>query len=119
LVIGLAAFFIFGPERLPTLAREAARGQQRARAAVNTVREQMGDELGEVLAELDLRRYHPAVILRDQLLGEDRAEPPAHGRAPTAIFGGPTESTLPVGGGASAATPRDRTLPPPFDLDAT
>ena len=74
LVIALAALFIFGPERLPTLAADAGRGLRRLRETITAVREQMSAELGEDLPdlrELDVRRYHPRTFLRDQLFGDD------------------------------------------------
>ena len=40
IVLGLAALFIFGPERLPTLAKDAAHGLKRVREAITGVREQ-------------------------------------------------------------------------------
>lgn len=124
LVIGLAALFIFGPERLPTLARDAADGLNRMRSAIAAAREQMGGELGEDFAELrdlDLRRYHPQTFIREQLLGEG-APPPPVGQRPT----GDDAATRawwagrPTAAGASgSAAQRDRSLPPPFDPDAT
>jgi sec-independent protein translocase protein TatB len=74
LVVALAALFIFGPDRLPTLAKDASRGLRRVRAAVKDVRGQVDDVLGDDLAELrdlDLRRYSPRTLIRDQLLGDD------------------------------------------------
>jgi len=41
LVIALAALFIFGPERLPHLAKDAAAGLKKLREAISGVREQM------------------------------------------------------------------------------
>jgi sec-independent protein translocase protein TatB len=105
IVLGLAALFIFGPERLPTLAKDAAAGLKRVREAITGVREQvhesLGDDLGE-LRDLDLRKYNPKTFIRDQLLGDDDAPSPA--RVPVA---------------PSAARPRDHATPPPFDADAT
>jgi sec-independent protein translocase protein TatB len=72
-VLALAAMFIFGPERLPSLAREAAGALRRLRGALTDLRGQVGETLGEDLAplqDLDLRRYHPRTLLREQLLGE-------------------------------------------------
>ena len=73
-VLGLAALFIFGPERLPTLAKDAAAGLKKVREAITGVREQVnesfGDDLGE-LRDLDLRKYHPKTFIRTQLLGDD------------------------------------------------
>ncbi len=104
-VLGLAALFIFGPERLPTLARDAAQGLKKAREAITGVRGQLHDSLGDdfdQLRDLDLRKYHPKTFIRDQLMGDD--EP-----APAAV-----RPTRP-----SVAAPRDRSRPAPFDADAT
>jgi sec-independent protein translocase protein TatB len=105
LVLALAALFIFGPERLPDLAKDAAVGLKKVREAIRGVREQVNDSLGDDLPELrnlDLRKYHPRTFLRDQLLGDDD-EP----------FG--YRESAPM----AAARPRDRATPPPFDADAT
>ena len=105
IVVGLAALFIFGPERLPHLAKDAAAGLKRVRTAITGVREQMNDSLGDDFAELrdlDLRKYHPKTFLRTQLLGDDD-EPVLKAAAPM----------------AAAVRPRDRSTPPPYDPDAT
>ena len=107
-VAALAALFIFGPERLPDLAKDAASGLKRVRTAVTGIREQVNDSLGDDLPELrdlDLRKYHPRTFLRDQLLGDD---------GPTVHRGSATAAGAPA-----AARPRDRATPPPFDPDAT
>jgi sec-independent protein translocase protein TatB len=104
LVLALAALFIFGPERLPTLAKDAAAGLKKVREAITGVREQMNDSLGDDFAELrdlDLRQYHPKTFIRAQLLGDDDRP-----------------FTAPVVA-APAPRPRDRATPPPFDPDAT
>jgi sec-independent protein translocase protein TatB len=103
-VLALAALFIFGPERLPDLAKEAATGLKRVRAAITGVREQVNESFGDDLPEfrdLDLRKYHPRTFIRSQLLDDDA--PPVR-----------RESAAPA-----AARPRDRSTPPPFDADAT
>jgi sec-independent protein translocase protein TatB len=105
IVLGLAALFIFGPERLPTLAKEAAAGLKRVREAITGVREQVNESLGDDLSELrdlDLRKYHPKTFIRTQLLGDDVGLP------------APQVTVAP-----SAARPRDHATPPPFDADAT
>ena len=104
-VLALAALFIFGPERLPGLAKDAADGLKKVRAAITGVREQVNESLGDDLAELrdlDLRKYHPRTFIRDQLFGDDDATPPPSRPAPAAV-----------------ARPRDRSTPPPYDFDAT
>ncbi|MCO7218906.1 twin-arginine translocase TatA/TatE family subunit [Klenkia sp. PcliD-1-E] len=104
-VLGLAALFIFGPERLPTLARDAAQGLKKAREAITGVRGQLHDSLGDdfdQLRDLDLRKYHPKTFIRDQLMGDDEAAPVAARPARPAV-----------------TVPRDRSRPAPFDADAT
>ena len=108
IVLALAALFIFGPERLPGLAKDAASGLKRVRTAVTGIREQVNDSLGDDLPELrdlDLRKYHPKTFLRSQLFDDGPETPPVR-------RGGATASTV-------AARPRNSATPPPFDPDAT
>ncbi|MGY1721598.1 twin-arginine translocase TatA/TatE family subunit [Blastococcus sp. SYSU DS0533] len=84
--LALVALFVFGPERLPGLAKEAAGGLGRLRGAVTGVRAQLHDTLGEDfdhLRDVDLRRYHPRALLREHLLGEDDDQPPRRGPRPS------------------------------------
>jgi sec-independent protein translocase protein TatB len=109
LVVALAALFIFGPERLPGLAKDAASGLKRVRAAITEIREQVNESLGEDLPELrdlDLRKYHPKTFIRSQLLGDDDDTPTVHPGSATPV--------APV-----VARSRDLGTPPPFDPDAT
>jgi sec-independent protein translocase protein TatB len=112
LVLALAALFIFGPERLPTLAKDAAQGLKKVREAITGVRSQMHDSMGEDFAELrdlDLRKYHPRTFIREQLLGDDDPPPVRQGSA----------SQIAAATAAATAKPRDAATPPPFDVDAT
>ena len=73
-VLALAALFLFGPDRLPGLAKEAAAALTHIRTALREVRGQVSDQLGEEfddLRDLDPRRYSPKSFLRDQLLKDD------------------------------------------------
>ncbi|HLM05177.1 MAG TPA: twin-arginine translocase TatA/TatE family subunit [Blastococcus sp.] len=108
IVLALAALFIFGPERLPSLAKDAGAGLKRVREAITGVRQQVNESLGDDFSELrdlDLRKYHPKTFIRSQLLGDDDA-PTVHRGSAAAV-------------GATVARPRDRATPPPFDPDAT
>jgi sec-independent protein translocase protein TatB len=108
-VLALAALFIFGPERLPHLAKDAATGLKKVRTAITGVREQMNETLGDDLPELrdlDLRKYHPRTFIRSQLFEDDEPR--------TASRGSTASAAVPV-----VARPRDRAVPPPFDPDAT
>lgn len=105
-IIALVALFVFGPERLPNMAKEAAGGLKKVREMITGVRAQVDESLGDDLAhlrDLDLRQYHPRTFIRNQLLGDD--EPP--------VRSGATASRV------EAARARDRVTPPPFDSDAT
>ncbi|SOE01414.1 twin-arginine translocase TatA/TatE family subunit [Blastococcus haudaquaticus] len=115
IVLALAALFIFGPERLPDLAKDAASGLKRVRSAVTGIREQVNDSLGDDLPELrdlDLRKYHPKTFIRSQLLGDDDDGPTVH----RGSANGATAASAVV---PTAARPRDHATPPPFDPDAT
>ena len=125
-VLALAALFIFGPERLPHLAKDAAVGLKRLRAALTGVRAQVDESLGDDLAglrDLDLRKYHPRTFIRDQLFTDDDAPPVRRGTANGNGSGGlarqATGATAAGARGGVAARPRDAGTPPPFDVDAT
>lgn len=106
-VLALAALFIFGPERLPSLAKDAATGLKKVRSAITGVRQQVNDSLGDDLPELrdlDLRKYHPKTFIRSQLFeGDDPETPTVRRSSATAV----------------PARPRDHATPPPFDAEAT
>ena len=95
IVLALAALFIFGPERLPDLAKEAAAGLKKVREAITGVRDQVQRVLGDDLAQLrdlDLRKYHPRTFIRSQLLDDDEppvrpARPPPGRRPPARATG--------------------------------
>ena len=73
-VLALAALFIFGPDRLPGLAKEAASALKHVRSALRDARGQVSDTLGDDFADLrdlDLGKYHPKTLLREQLLKDD------------------------------------------------
>ena len=111
-VLGLAALFIFGPERLPSLAKDAAQGLKRVRSAMTGVRGQLHDSLGEdfdQLRDLDLRQYNPKTFIRNQLLTDDDS-PTVHRSS------GSTSATKPP---RPRPVSRDASTPPPFDVDAT
>ncbi|MCW2581328.1 MAG: tatB [Klenkia sp.] len=116
IVLGLAALFIFGPDRLPSLAKDAAQGLKRVREAVTGVRGQLHDSLGEdfdQLRDLDLRQYNPRTFIRQQLVGDE--QPPVRRAS------GPRSATPAAAGATTAAgsRARDRSRPAPYDTDAT
>jgi sec-independent protein translocase protein TatB len=125
-VLALAALFIFGPERLPGLAKDAAQGLKKVREAITGVREQVSETMGDDFAELrdlDLRKYHPKTFIRDQLLGDDDVSPTrtGSGAGSAGLIKGTNGSMAKAtpNGTAAMARSRDQGTPPPFDPDAT
>ena len=116
IVLAIVALFIFGPERLPHVAKEAAEGLKKARRAITGVREQVNDSLGDDFAhlrDLDLRQYHPKTFIRNQLFVDDEPASTAGPSARAATIAGATAATYTTG------RSRDASTPPPFDSDAT
>ena len=118
-VLALAALFIFGPERLPSLAKDAAVGLKKVREAMTGVRGQLHDTLGDDfdhLRDVDLRQYHPKTFIRQQLLADDDDDTPVR-RATATASTGATAAGRPRP--SERARTRDSATPPPFDADAT
>ena len=64
LVFGL---FLFGPERLPKIAEEAAKALRKLRATLQELTSELKTELGPEIGELDLRTLHPREFVRKHL----------------------------------------------------
>jgi sec-independent protein translocase protein TatB len=76
LVLAVVAIFIFGPDRLPEVARQAGRLLRSARQALTSARSQLSDELGPEFANLDLRDLTPRALVQKHLLDDLEDEPP-------------------------------------------
>ncbi|MDP9239189.1 MAG: sec-independent translocase [Actinomycetota bacterium] len=82
------ALFVFGPERLPTMAAEAGRMLRTLRQMANNARSDLQAELGPELGDLDLASLNPKTFIRKNLFDDEDLlsdTPPAvvrqHGRA--------------------------------------
>jgi sec-independent protein translocase protein TatB len=118
-VLALAALFIFGPERLPSLAKDAATGLKKVREAITGVRGQLHDTLGDDfdhLRDMDLRQYHPKTFIRQQLLEDDT---PVRRGSATGTSGATAASAAGRVRPSQMTRARDSATPPPFDPDAT
>jgi sec-independent protein translocase protein TatB len=97
LTIALIAVLVFGPDKLPDLARQAGRMARQLRSFAHAARDELRTELGPEYADLQLRDLDPRVIVRKHIMEamneEDDAPRPAR-----ALRDGEA---------------------PPFDLDAT
>lgn len=117
-VLLLAALFVFGPDRLPTVAAQAARMLRQLRLLAAGAREQLTDAIGPELRDLDvmkdltelnqLRRFDPKSIIASAL--RDDADPLGGNARP-----GSNGSSSPGAAADPAAPPRSAS----FDPDAT
>ena len=143
LVLAAVALIVFGPDRLPQLAKDAARMLRTLRDLAQGARSQLNDELGPDFADFDLRSLNPRTAIRNALLGDEelsslnprevisralrdeddpvRSTPPASagaasaGAASTAASTGRTPADRPAGQPAFEQNPAQA----PYDPDAT
>ena len=103
-VLAFVAVLVFGPERLPELARQAGQIVRRVRVMANNARDELRAELGPEYADLELSDLDPRTIVKrhiaEALEDDDDDEP-----APRPVRRG----QRPLGDGEI----------PPYDADAT
>jgi sec-independent protein translocase protein TatB len=123
LVLAVVGLIVLGPDRLPGLARDAARMIRTLRDMAVGARTQLRDELGPEFADVDLRNLHPKNAIRNVLLGnEDLSGLDPRTSLRDAIMGnGGVDVTKPASRpaqppGSPPLTPGE---PAPFDTDAT
>jgi sec-independent protein translocase protein TatB len=71
LVLALVGLIVIGPDKLPGLARDAARMLRTLREMATGARTQLREELGPEFADLDLRSLNPRTAIQRALLGDD------------------------------------------------
>ncbi len=114
LLLVVVGLFVFGPERLPTIARDAARTIKHFRDSAKSMRDDLSAELGPELADLDLKSLNPRTLLEKHLLGDDEDEAPT---AAPAAMATPAEPVVPLSkADRTVAAMPDAT---PYDADAT
>jgi sec-independent protein translocase protein TatB len=129
IVLAFVGIVVLGPDRLPDLAKDAARLIRSLREMATGARTQLRDELGPEFADLDLRSLHPRTIIQRTLLGDDVDLNSLNPRSAMQRMLQADESTTSPAPTASAATD-DAAVPPPtqplgrseaapFDADAT
>lgn len=134
MVLLIVALFIFGPDRLPSIARDAAGAMQKVRGFVTGARAQIREELGDEFADIDLRSLNPREFVRRQLLDDDPPPlvkrsngQPRPARTPVSTTKPPTARMAeppvrpadPAAEPARAAAEPAVAAPPPYDADAT
>ena len=100
LVIAFVAVMVFGPDRLPDLARQAGRMARQLRAFAHSARDELRTELGPEYSDLQLRDLDPRTIVRKHIME---------------AMNEPVEAATDRGRSRSLAAGET----PPFDLDAT
>ncbi len=70
-VLLVLALFVFGPERLPTLAAEAGKGLRKVRLYVKGMTDDLKTELGPELGDVDLASLNPRTFVAKHLLADD------------------------------------------------
>ena len=101
-VIALVAILVFGPDKLPELAKQAGQLARKARDFANAARDELRDELGPEFSDLELRDLDPRTIVRKHIIeamedaDDEQSAALTHGRRPL------DEGEL-----------------PPYDVDAT
>lgn len=119
-VLVIVGLVVFGPERLPELAKDAARMIKTLRDLAQGARTQFRDELGPELADLDLRSLNPRVALQKALFDDDdekaAVKAPSSYAEPEAAAEVPVDLHKPV---SRPVEPLGRAEAAPYDNDAT
>lgn len=119
LILAVLAVFVLGPDKLPVYAQQLARLVKEVRRMATGAKEQLREEVGDEIADLDWRKldprqYDPRKIIKDALLDDDD-EAPA-GPRPAAEKQKALAAPGPVRSGGQMLTAGERA---PFDLEAT
>lgn len=69
-VIGAVAVLLFGPDRLPDVARQAGQMIRTVRKMAEAAKNDLGRELGHDLSDVDLRSLDPREVVRRAMSGE-------------------------------------------------
>ena len=67
-LIAFVAVLVFGPDKLPELARQAGRMAKQLRGFANSARDELRSELGPEYADLQLRDLDPRTIVRKHIV---------------------------------------------------
>ncbi len=67
-VIAFVAVLVFGPDRLPDLAKQAGQMIRKAKSFANSARDELRTELGPEYADLELRDLDPRTIVRKHII---------------------------------------------------
>jgi sec-independent protein translocase protein TatB len=74
MVLAIVGLIVLGPDRLPGLARDAARMLRTLRDLATGARQQLREELGPEFADVDLRNLNPRTAVQRAIFGDDVPE---------------------------------------------
>jgi sec-independent protein translocase protein TatB len=115
MVLGVIALIVFGPDRLPQLARDAGRTLRQLREMAQTARTELKAELGDTVGEFDFSDLNPRTFVRKHLLDDLDSDLASSAPGRTTAASTATGGVPPPAAGAFGAL----TEPAPYDLDAT
>ncbi len=107
-VLLLLALFVFGPERLPGLAKDAGKALRQARTYLRGVTDDLKTELGPEMGDLDLASLHPKTFVKKHLWSDDDEDDEREDDYVDQLAGRP-RGDYPLGEGET----------PPWDPDTT
>jgi sec-independent protein translocase protein TatB len=86
-VIAFVAVLVFGPDKLPDMAKQAGSLLRQAKKFANAARDELREELGPEYADLELRDLDPRTIVRKHIIeamndAEEDAKPKRKGLRP-------------------------------------
>ncbi len=67
-VIAFVAIVVFGPDKLPDLAKQAGQLIRKGRNLANNARDELRTELGPAYSDLELRDLDPRAVVRKHIL---------------------------------------------------
>lgn len=75
-VIVVVGLLVFGPDKLPDIARQAGRTIRTVKQMADNAKADIGREIGQDLSNYDLRDLHPRELVRKAMVDEpDTARP--------------------------------------------
>ena len=69
-VLALVALFVFGPDKLPDVARQAGKMLRTLRQTVTSAKDQISDELGPEFSNIDFADLNPRNLVKKHLLDD-------------------------------------------------
>lgn len=74
LLIGIVGVLVFGPDKLPDFARQAAKFIRTVRRMAQDAKDDLGRELGHDLSGLDLKDLDPREVVRRTILDDSPSQ---------------------------------------------